>query len=56
MRVRRTEVQLGILAVGLIVWGYGQRIDDQRLGYVGLACFAAAFLLRFLKKKEPPDA
>ena len=48
----RTQIQLALLAIGLIIWGYGQRIDDSRLTYVGLGFFAAAFVLRFFKRQE----
>jgi hypothetical protein len=51
---RRTPIQLALLAVGLLAWAYGQRSDDSRLTYVGLAFFAAAFVLRFLKPRDPP--
>lgn len=55
---RRTEVQLALLIVGLIVWAAGQRFEDTRLQYAGIACFAVATLLRAFKKKdaEPDDA
>ena len=53
---RRTEIQLALLVVGLVVWGYGQRIDDGRLMVVGIAFFAAATLLRLLKKRDPPPS
>ncbi|HEY4131311.1 MAG TPA: hypothetical protein VGM50_11880 [Gemmatimonadaceae bacterium] len=52
---RRTEIQLALLVMGLIVWGYGQRSDDGRLTWVGIAFFAAATILRFSKRKPPPD-
>jgi hypothetical protein len=51
---RRTVIQLALLVVGLIVWAVGQRTDDPRLQYVGLGFFAGAFLLRFLKHRDPP--
>lgn len=56
---RRTEAQLALLVIGVIVWGYGQRTDDDRLTWIGLAFFAGATVLRFLKRKaatpdEPP--
>jgi hypothetical protein len=53
----RTEIQLALLVMGLIVWGYGQRTDDSRLTWIGLAFFAAATILRFLKKRpeQEPD-
>ena len=52
----RTEIQLALLVVGLLAWGYGQRVDDNRLATVGLAFFAAAFLLRFFRRRDttPP--
>jgi hypothetical protein len=52
---RRTETQLALLVMGLIVWGYGQRSDDRRLTWVGIAFFAAATILRFGKRKPPAD-
>ena len=52
---RRTEIQLALLVVGLVVWGYGQRIDNGRLMVVGIVFFAAATLLRLLKKRDPPE-
>ena len=54
---RRTEAQLALLVIGVIVWGYGQRTDDNRLTWIGLAFCATATVLRFLKPKAagPPD-
>ena len=50
---RRTEIQLALAAIGLVVWGYGARVDDRRLQWIGIAFFAAATALRFFKKR--PD-
>jgi hypothetical protein len=47
---RRTVIQLALLTIGVIVWGYGQRVDDNRLTWIGLAFFAAAAAMRFLKR------
>jgi hypothetical protein len=52
----RTIAQLALLVIGLIVWGYGTRVDDERLRWVGIACFAGAFLLRLLKKRDPASS
>jgi hypothetical protein len=49
---RRSEVQLALLFVGLVVWGYGQRVDDALLRYIGIVFFAAATLLRFFKSRS----
>jgi len=47
----RTLAQLALLLIGLIVWGYGARVGNERLTLIGVAFFAAAFVLRFFKKK-----
>jgi hypothetical protein len=47
---RRTVFQLALLTIGVIVWGYGSRIDDARLTWIGLGFFAAAFVLRIFKR------
>ncbi len=49
---RRTEAQLALLGIGVVVWGYGQRIDDERLRWIGIAFFAAAAAMRFLKRRR----
>jgi hypothetical protein len=50
----RTEIQLVLAAMGLVVWGYGARNDDRRLTWIGVAFFAAGAVLRFFKKR-PED-
>ena len=47
---KRTTIQLVLLVIGLIVWGYGQRIDDPSLRLVGIALFALATMLRFFRQ------
>jgi hypothetical protein len=53
---KRTEVQVALLIVGMIVWGYGSRADVEVLKYTGIGFFAAATVLRLLKKKDPNPA
>jgi hypothetical protein len=53
---RRTPIQLALLAVGLVVWGYGQRVDDGRLQMIGIVFFAAATLLRLFKNRDTPPS
>ncbi len=48
---RRTEIQLALAAIGLVVWGYGARTDDPRLQWIGIGFFAVATALRFFKKR-----
>jgi hypothetical protein len=49
---RRTEIQLALLVIGLVLWGYGQRIDDGRLRAIGIIFFAVATALRLLKRRN----
>jgi hypothetical protein len=49
---RRTEIQLALLVIGLVLWGYGQRIDDGRLRAIGIVFFAVATALRLLKRRN----
>jgi len=51
---RRTEIQLALAAIGVVVWAFGARGEDTRLQWIGIGFFAAATALRFLKKR--PDA
>jgi hypothetical protein len=44
----RQKAQLALMAMGLIVWGYGQRIEDSRLTQIGLLFFVAAAVLRIV--------
>ena len=53
---RRTEIQLALLVIGIVVWGYGQRSENGRLQLIGIVFFAAATALRFVKRGEPPPA
>jgi hypothetical protein len=53
---RRSQAQLVLLTAGLIVWGYGERVDEQRYRWVGIACFALAFVLRLVKRRAAPPA
>lgn len=43
--------QLALLVIGLIVWAYGQRVDDALLRWIGIGCFAAGTLLRLFKRR-----
>jgi len=47
----RTEIQVGLVVMGLIVWGYGQRHDDPTLRWIGIGFFAGATALRFFKRR-----
>ena len=47
----RTTAQLALLLIGLVVWGYGARVNDQRLTWIGIGFFAAAVILRLLRAR-----
>lgn len=49
---RRTEIQIALLIAGVIVWGYGHRTDTHWLQWTGVAFFASATALRFVRR--PP--
>lgn len=49
---RRTEIQIALLIVGVIVWALGNRMEIVALQYTGIACFAVATALRFFKKSS----
>jgi hypothetical protein len=53
---RRTELQLALLVMGLIVWGYGQRTENERLTWIGIGFFGVATALRLLKRRKDADA
>ena len=48
----RTVVQLALLTIGVIVWGYGSRIEDNRLTWIGLGFFEAAVVLSLMKRSK----
>jgi hypothetical protein len=43
-----THLKLGLATAGFITFGYGARIDNATVRWVGIALFIAAFLVRFL--------
>ena len=53
--IRSTQIKLGIALLGVLVWGYGQRVDSATIRWVGIAFLAAAVVLRFLPKRLRKD-
>ena len=43
--------RLVLAAIGVLVWGYGQRIDQPNLRLAGIAILAISLLLRFVPKR-----
>ena len=47
-----TSIKLALVAVGILVWAYGVRVDDRTITWIGIAFLVAAFLLRFLGRRR----
>ena len=44
-----------LLAIGVITWGYGYRIDDPDVRLAAIGILAVALLLRFVPKRWTGD-
>ena len=55
---RLNQLKLGLALIGLIIWGYGARIDHNGLQWTGIGFLCAAVVLRFVKRQQekPPEA
>jgi hypothetical protein len=47
-----TQLKLGFVLAGLIVWGYGVRTDISWLRLAGIGLFAVAVILRFVGRRS----
>jgi hypothetical protein len=51
-RVRRLLLARTVLAaIGVVVWGYGYRVDDANVRLAGIVVLAISLLLRFVPKR-----
>ncbi|MFN2566227.1 MAG: hypothetical protein ABR499_14615 [Gemmatimonadaceae bacterium] len=50
-----TLVRVALAAIGLIVWGYGYRVDDPVARWIGIGFLGAALLARFWRRGAPPQ-
>ncbi len=48
-----TKFKLGLTLIGLILFFYGVRVDDERLRLIAIGFVAAASILRFVKPRVP---
>jgi Flp pilus assembly protein TadB len=48
----RTGLQLAVAATGLLVWGYGQRIDSAQVRWVAIGILAIAMAFRFARRRR----
>jgi hypothetical protein len=44
-----------LLAIGVITWGYGYRVDEPNIRLAAIGILAAALLLRFVPKRWTGD-
>ena len=49
---RRTTAQVALLIVGMILFGYGVAVDDERLRLMSFGFFIPAFVLRFFRASD----
>ena len=42
-----SHLKLGLAVAGLLIWGYGVRVDESSLRWVGIGFLAVAAALRF---------
>lgn len=49
--------RITLAALGVVVWGYGLRVDDSRIRLVGIVALVVSLLLRFVPRRwlEPGD-
>ena len=47
-----SHLKLGLATIGLILWGYGVRVDDAPLRWIGIGFLAAAVILRFWRRSN----
>ena len=48
-------MRLAIAAVGIAIWVYAYRVNDERIRWVGVAVLAVAVLMRFFAPRKPKD-
>jgi hypothetical protein len=47
-----TTWRVTVAIVGLVVFGYGVRTDNNMIRWVGIACLVVAFFMRFVGKSR----
>lgn len=45
-----STAQIALVVVGIILWAYGVRTDDTIFRWAGIALFAVAVVLRFVRR------
>lgn len=47
---RLALIKLAVAAMGIVVWGYGARVDDAHIRLAGMITLGVAVALRFLPR------
>jgi hypothetical protein len=47
-------VRFAVAVIGLVVWGYGYRVDDPTIRWVGIGLLALVLFLRFWARRPHP--
>lgn len=50
-----TWIRFVVAMVGIVLWGYGYRMDDPTIRWLGIAILAVAVLLRFWARRNQPQ-
>ena len=50
-----TSVKLGAAIIGVILVGWGMRVDDARVRWIGIGFLAVSWLTRFGKPRQTPS-
>jgi len=53
---RVTVAKIAFALAGIGIFAYGVRAEETVVRWVGIAFVVIAFLLRFVKKREPSDS
>ena len=48
---RYTQLKIALAAIGLVVWGYGYRVNSPTLRWIGIVFLAVAVILRLVPRK-----
>jgi hypothetical protein len=50
-----SQLKIACAVVGLLVWGYGYKVDSPTLRWIGIGFLASAVVLRLLPKRLRGD-
>ena len=49
-----SHLKLGLATAGVILFGYGVRVESNWMRWTGIGFLAAAAIMRFWRRKAPP--